>query len=82
MSVITFVILLQAVIEETEIRCNELRKEIYDFNRVLGGEENIRSKKFDADKIIKYFDDTLDTKVGIFKILYFDYVSQQSHSTT
>jgi hypothetical protein len=51
------------VIEETEIRCNEIRKEIYDFNRVLGGEENIRAKKFDADKIVKYFDDNIAHKV-------------------
>jgi hypothetical protein len=53
---------LKAVIEETEIRTSEIRKEIYDFNRVLGGEENIRSKKFDADKICKFFDDALAHK--------------------
>lgn len=53
---------LKAVIEETEIRTSEIRKEIYDFNRVLGGEENIRNKKFDADKICKFFDDALAHK--------------------
>lgn len=50
------------MIEETEIRTSEIRKEIYDFNRVLGGEENIRNKKFDADKIVKFFDDALAHK--------------------
>jgi hypothetical protein len=54
---------MQAVIEETEIRINELRKEIYDFNRVLGGEENIRTKVFDADRIVHYFDETVAKKV-------------------
>jgi uncharacterized protein YfcZ (UPF0381/DUF406 family) len=50
------------VIEETELRIAEIRKEIYDFNRILGGDDNIRLKKFDADKIVKFFDDSLVAK--------------------
>ena len=53
---------LKAVLEETEIRINELRKEIYDFNRTLGGDEKIRTKNFEADAIVKFFQETLISK--------------------
>ncbi len=32
-----------------------------------GGEENIRAKVFDADKIVKYFDDTVAKKEAMIK---------------
>jgi hypothetical protein len=35
---------LKAVIEETEIRVAEIRKEIYDFNRVLGTNRSLVSR--------------------------------------
>lgn len=49
---------LRAVLEETEIRIGELKRDAYEFKRdVVVGAENVRTGKIMAEKVIRYFDD-------------------------
>ncbi len=49
---------LRAVLEETEIRIGELKREAYEFKRdVVVGAENVRTGKIIAERVIRYFDD-------------------------
>lgn len=49
---------LRAVLEETEIRIGELKRDAYEFKRdVVVGAENTRTGKIIAEKLIRYFDD-------------------------
>jgi len=49
---------LRAVLEETEIRIGELKRDAYEFKRdVVVGAENSRTGKVMAEKVIRYFDD-------------------------
>jgi chromosome segregation ATPase len=50
----------KAILEEAELRINEIKIEIHDFERdVLKGGLNPVNKKIIAEKLIKYFDDRL-----------------------
>lgn len=49
---------LRAVLEETEIRIGELKRDAYEFKRdVVVGAENNRTGKIMAEKVIRYFED-------------------------
>ena len=49
---------LRAVLEETEIRIGELKRDAYEFKRdVVVGAENPRTGKIMAERVIRYFDD-------------------------
>jgi hypothetical protein len=49
---------LRAVLEETEIRIGELKRDAYEFKRdVVVGAENARTGKIMAEKVTRYFDD-------------------------
>jgi hypothetical protein len=49
---------LRAVLEETEIRIGELKRDAYEFKRdVVVGAENPRTGKIMAEKVIRYFED-------------------------
>ncbi len=51
---------LRAVLEETEIRIGELKRDAYEFKRdVVVGAENSRTGKIVAEKVVRYFDDKL-----------------------
>lgn len=49
---------LRAVLEETEIRIGELKRDAYEFKRdVVVGAENPRTGKIIAERVVRYFDD-------------------------
>lgn len=49
---------LRSVLEETEIRINELKRDSYEFRRdVVVGAENERTGKLMAEKVTRYFED-------------------------
>jgi hypothetical protein len=49
---------LRAVLEETEIRIGELKRDAYEFKRdVVVGAENARTGKIMAEKVVRYFED-------------------------
>lgn len=54
----------QAVLEETDARIAELKKEAYEFKRdIVVGAENPRTGKTMAEKVIRYMEDRLRQKV-------------------
>jgi hypothetical protein len=51
---------LRAVLEETDIRIGELKRDAYEFKRdVVIGAENARTGKIMAERVTKYFEDKL-----------------------
>lgn len=51
---------LRAVLEETEIRIGELKRDAYEFKRdVVVGAENVRTGRVVAERITKYFEEKL-----------------------
>jgi chromosome segregation ATPase len=51
---------LRAVLEETDIRIAELKKEAYEFKRdIVVGAENMRTGKTMAEKVVRYMEDKL-----------------------
>jgi chromosome segregation ATPase len=51
---------LRAVLEETEIRIGELKRDAYEFKReVVVGAENARTGKIMAERVARYFEDKL-----------------------
>ena len=51
---------LKAVLEETDIRIGELKRDTYEFKRnVVVGAENARTGKIMAEKAARYFEDKL-----------------------
>ena len=51
---------LRAVLEETEIRIGELKRDAYEFKReVVIGAENARTGKIMAERVTRYFEDKL-----------------------
>lgn len=49
---------LRAVLEETEIRIGELKRDAYEFKRdVVVGAENSRTGKIMAERVVRYFED-------------------------
>ena len=54
---------LKAVIEETDMRIAELRKEAHEFKRdIVVGAENFRTGATMAEKVLKYMEDKLRQK--------------------
>jgi hypothetical protein len=54
---------LRAVIEETDMRISELRKEAHEFKRdIVVGAENFRTGATMAEKVLKYMEDKLRQK--------------------
>jgi len=55
----------KAVLEEADLRLNEIKIEIHEFERdVLKGGFNPVNKKIVAERLIKYFDDKLKQRVN------------------
>lgn len=56
----------QAVLEETDVRIAELKKEAYEFKRdIVVGAENFRTGKTMAEKVIRYMEEKLRQKVRL-----------------
>lgn len=54
---------LRAILEETDLRIAELKKEAYEFKRdIVVGAENMRTGKTVAEKIYRYMEDKLRQK--------------------
>jgi Asp-tRNA(Asn)/Glu-tRNA(Gln) amidotransferase B subunit len=53
---------LKAILEGTDLSIAEIRKEAFDFCRLLSGAENGRISKYDAEKLSKYMFDKLKSK--------------------
>lgn len=61
---------LRAVLEETEIRIGELKRDAYEFKRdVVIGAENARTGKIMAERVTKYFEDKLKQVDGVIEKL-------------
>lgn len=61
---------LRAVLEETEIRIGELKRDAYEFKRdVVVGAENARTGKIMAEKVVRYFDDKFKQQDAIIEKL-------------
>jgi hypothetical protein len=61
---------LRAVLEETDIRIAELKKDAYEFKRdIVVGAENFRTGKTMAEKVIRYMEDKLRQKDSIIEKL-------------
>jgi len=57
---------LRCVLEETDIRIGELKKDAYEFKRaVVVGSVNPRTGKITAEKVIRYMEDKLKQMEGI-----------------
>ena len=57
---------LRAVLEETDTRISELKKDAYEFKRdIVVGAENFRSGKTMAEKVIKYMEEKLRQKDAV-----------------
>jgi hypothetical protein len=71
---------LMAVLEETDVRIAELRKEAYEFKRdVVVGAENPRTGKIMAEKVIRYIEDNLRRKDAIIEKIKLKNASMKSH---
>ena len=54
---------LKAVLEETDIRIGELKKDAYEFKRdIVVGAENMRTGRTMAEKVQKYMEDKLKSR--------------------
>lgn len=61
---------LRAVLEETEVRIGELKRDAYEFKRdVVVGAENVRTGKIVAERVTRYFEDKLHGKDAIIEKL-------------
>jgi len=55
--------ILKAMMEETDIRIAEVKRDAYEFRRdIVVGAENIRTGKTMAEKVLKYMEDKLNEK--------------------
>lgn len=61
---------LRAVLEETEIRIGELKRDAYEFKRdVVVGAENSRTGKIMAERVARYFEEKLKVKDSLIEKL-------------
>lgn len=61
---------LRAVLEETEIRIGELKRDAYEFKRdVVVGAENARTGKIVAERVTRYFEDKIHAKDAVIEKL-------------
>jgi chromosome segregation ATPase len=71
---------LRAVLEETEIRIGELKRDAYEFKRdVVVGAENSRTGKIMAERVCRYFEDKLKTIDSIIEKLRLKNSGLKSH---
>jgi hypothetical protein len=71
---------LMAVLEETDVRIAELRKEAYEFKRdVVVGAENPRTGKIMAEKVIRYIEDNLRRKDAIIEKIKLKNATMKGH---
>ena len=69
-----------AVLEETDVRIAELRKEAYEFKRdVVVGAENPRTGKIMAEKVIRYIEDNLRRKDAIIEKIKLKNATMKGH---
>lgn len=58
--------MLQAIMEEADLRFAEIKKASYEFERdIVKGAVNTRTGKVVAEKVIRYFDDKLRGRVRL-----------------
>ena len=61
---------LRAILEETDIRIGELKRDAYEFKRdVVVGAENSRTGKIMAERAIRYFEDKIKVVDGVIEKL-------------
>ncbi len=73
---------LRSVLEETEIRINELKRDAYEFKRdVVVGTENARTGKIMAEKVTRYFDDKVKKVDAVIEKLRLKNASLKSQIT-
>ncbi|GBG28885.1 Coiled-coil domain-containing protein 113 [Hondaea fermentalgiana] len=61
---------LRAVLEETDLRIGDLKKEAYEFKRdIVVGAENFRTGKTVAEKVVKYMEEKLKQKDAVIEKL-------------
>jgi len=70
---------LQAVLEETDMRTAELKKDAYEFKRdIVIGAENMRTGKAISEKVTRYMEDTLRQRDNLIEKLRLKNVSLKS----
>ncbi len=73
---------LKAVLEETEIRMGELKRDAYEFKRdVVVGAENSRTGKIMAERVARYFEEKLKTKDSLIEKLRLKNATLKGHIT-
>jgi hypothetical protein len=71
---------LRAVLEETEIRIIELKRDAYEFKRdVVVGAENTRTGKIMAERVTRYLEEKLKMKDSIIEKLRLKNATLKSH---
>eukprot|EP00741_Cyanophora_paradoxa_P004347 tig00000792_g4220.t1 len=61
---------LRAIMEETDIRIAEIKKDAYEFKRdIVVGAENFRTGKTVAEKVVRYFEESLRNKESVIEKL-------------
>eukprot|EP00617_Octactis_speculum_P020111 CAMPEP_0185769612 /NCGR_PEP_ID=MMETSP1174-20130828/55004_1 /TAXON_ID=35687 /ORGANISM="Dictyocha speculum, Strain CCMP1381" /LENGTH=372 /DNA_ID=CAMNT_0028454745 /DNA_START=76 /DNA_END=1194 /DNA_ORIENTATION=+ len=61
---------LKAVLQETEMRTEELKKDAYEFKRdIVVGAENMHTGKIMAEKVEKYMEEKLNSRDGLIEKL-------------
>jgi len=71
---------LKAVLEETELRIAELKKDAFEFKRdVVVGAENMRTGKTMAEKVQKYMEDKLKSRDGTIEKMKLKNVTIKGH---
>ena len=57
-------LLFQASLEEADVRVNELKKTMYEFERdICKGAVNVRTNKIIAEKVVRHFEDKMKARV-------------------
>lgn len=72
--------LVQAVLEETDVRIAELKKEAYEFKRdIVVGAENFRTGRTMAEKVIRYMEEKLRQKDSMIEKLRLKNATLKTH---
>lgn len=57
--------------EEAELRLAETKKESYEFDRdILKGSVNARTARVMAEKVVRYFEDKLRSRVSVICLIF------------
>merc|ERR1719486_1429706 len=71
---------LRAVLEETDIRIAELKKDAYEFKRdIVVGAENMRRGKPVAEKMVRYMEEKLRSRDSVIEKLRLKNATIKSH---